>query len=85
MLYYRKLINKSNVSCYKRIKSSKKNWGAEGFLVYLDRPSDREKGQRSDPSAFQKMEDRMKRCSCLTRMSIDKRFYKSSFEMLQKL
>ena len=35
--------------------------------------------------AFQKMEDRMKRCSCLASMSIDKRFYKSSCEMLQKL
>ena len=54
-------------------------------MVHLDRPSDREKGQRSDPSAFQKMEDRMKRCSCLASMSIDKRFYKSSRQLLQKI
>jgi hypothetical protein len=59
--------------------------GAQDLLADLDRPPDREKGQRSDPSAFQKMEDRMKRCSCLASMSIDKRFYKSSFKMLQKL
>ncbi len=45
----------------------------------------REKGRRSDPPAFQKMEDRMKRCSCLASMSIDRRFYKSSLEMLQKI
>ena len=59
--------------------------GAQDLLADLDRPPDREKGQRSDPSAFQKMEDRMKRCSCLASTSIVKRFYKSSFKMLQKL
>ena len=54
------------------------------FLYILISP-EREKGQRSDPSAFPKMEDRMKRCSCLASMSIDKRFYKSSRQLLQKL
>ena len=34
----------------------------------------RRKGQRSDPPAFQKMEDRMKRCSCLASISIDRNF-----------
>jgi hypothetical protein len=57
-----------------------------GFLAIFPTFSPhREKGRRSDPSALQKMEDRMKRCSCLASMSIDKRFYKSSGQMLQKL
>ena len=59
---------------------------AGGFLaIFATFFLHREKGRRSDPSALQKMEDRMKRCSCLASMSIDKRFYKSSCEMLQKL
>ena len=59
---------------------------AGGFLaIFATFFLHREKGRRSDPSALQKMEDRMKRCSCLASMSIDKRFYKSSRQLLQKL
>ena len=51
MLYYRKLINKSNVRCYKRIKSSKKFWGARNFLADLDRPPGRETGPQAERKA----------------------------------
>jgi hypothetical protein len=54
ILYYRKLINKSNASCYKRIKSAKNPPADKEIFGIIGQPAKREKGQRSDPPAFPK-------------------------------
>ena len=55
------------------------------FLVHLAISGQKRERPTERPVSLSKMEDRMKRCSCLASMSIDKRFYKSSCEMLQKV
>ena len=55
------------------------------FLVHLAISGQKRERPTERPVSLSKMEDRMKRCSCLASMSIDKRFYKSSRQLLQKL